>query len=328
MRVFKKSNTMFALIIALIAFISAPAFACNPGEACWNKNYSNNANSFDSSISGTTKSFSTHTYNDNAGASANGGASSMYGGYAGGSGWLIKNTVVGAESNSSKSTVDAFAKDSGYTSQAGAIAKQESQGQAAVVAGGLGFGSGVAKTQTEATVFGNVSQGNIAKEVGYNGANATAGNSSAAGYQGIDTDENCKTGTGLWGAESHSQLSGDAITGGYSTVTVDPNGSHRSAEGFTTNFAKADVDGADRSETYVNGSGGVGTESFIGYNNNGAYSGGQSSFSYDGSDFGTGMAAHSSYVNHDTTCNTSTSSAGSQGFATSFVVNSNNNQPR
>jgi len=185
----------------------------------------------------------------------------------------------------SESKAWSWAKDYGLTSKAGAGAKFEGF----AISGALALGvEGCEETiVSDLFVGGTVAQANNAGEIGYNAGGVSGGNQSSANFYATDT--NSVSGDGY--AYDGNYISGSAITKGDTKVSIDPTGNFRSISAKTSNFASIETSGVLQSSN-VQGTGAVG-----GVISNGlSFAGGTSSFSYNGSTFGTGNATLNSSV--------------------------------
>jgi hypothetical protein len=231
---------------------------------------------------------------------------------------------VGSITMEGKSDADAFAKDFGTTSIAGASALTDVH----AFGGGTSFfgglkGDGYAKNETEAKISGEVCQYNIAKEVGYHsGTFAVAQNASGASFEAFAKDydkdyDSSSRRNPLFGgiAESGLCLYGKAYTAGGSIASVDATGYHQSAFGATGNISYVDVAGADCAKTNVWGVGEVAVGSFVERRDSAAGAGGIAGFSYTGKEFGMGGAVVNSNVNAGS--NSFSATATGSSFATS-----------
>jgi hypothetical protein len=228
-------------------------------------------------------------------------------------GFLGGTAAVGTANAVGATGATAGVADFGHTSISGAAIGTVVNTTAGGLSGYAGLGKGEAYNESKGFVLGDVSQGNYANEIGYQGGDkAQAGNTSGASFIGITQDKDSTKGWFLGAAGSGISMTGAAGTAGGSIASVDPN---HSAFAATGNISGATVIGADCKDTSVYGSGGV--ETFVNKGNafNGAAAGGTSGFGYSGNTLGAGGAVMNSTVNQ----NGSSFSAHSSGASFSAV---------
>lgn len=220
----------------------------------------------------------------------------------------------GAEGNAFNTTHSCtYAWDFGRTSMAGAFS--ETVGWASASGWAEGNRGYPEMSLSKVWVGGSVFQEHYAAETGYSdGSFVEGGNYSGASFYGESADFDM----GFGSAGTSVCIFGQAFTGGNTYVTIDPYGSNRSIDAYTSNYSgvrtcAGSMESSVVGEGFVNGLIQKGS----------VYAGGASTFGYNGANNGFGAASLNASITvnqHSSTASASSYSvAGSTGVGTGLV---------